>query len=113
MGGVLNTIPYFGSAVAVGIFFLAGLLQFNQIDMALLTGGVFLLITTLESICVTPWLLGRTARMNNVAVFGGLLFWGWLWGPWGLLLAFPIMMVIKTVSDRVEVLRPLGELLGE
>jgi predicted PurR-regulated permease PerM len=112
VGGVLNTIPYFGSAIAAAVFFLAAFLQFDRLDLALLAAGAFLAITTLESSLLTPRLLGRTARMNNVAVFVGLLFWGWVWGPWGLLLAFPITVVIKTVSDRVGPLKPLGELLG-
>jgi predicted PurR-regulated permease PerM len=51
--------------------------------------------------------------MSNVAVFIGLLFWGWVWGAWGMLLAYPILVVIKTTSDHVEGLKPLGELLGE
>jgi predicted PurR-regulated permease PerM len=50
--------------------------------------------------------------MNAVAVFIGVLFWGWLWGVWGLLLGIPIMMVIKAVCDRVDHLKPIGELLG-
>jgi len=75
--------------------------------------GSFLVITTVESSWLTPRLLGRVGRMNNVAVFVALLFWGWVWGPWGLLLAYPITVVVKTVSDQVESMRPLGELLGE
>ena len=112
MAGLLNSIPYLGSAVAAIVFFLAALLQFDSFTMAIVTAGVFIAITTIESTLVTPWLLGRTVRMNNVAVFGGLLFWGWLWGPWGMALSFPIMVVIKTVSDRIDPLRPLGEMLG-
>ena len=82
------------------------------LSLALLTAGVFVAITSIESMLITPWLLGRTGRMNNVAMFGGLLFWGWLWGPWGMALSFPIMTVIKTVADRVQPLRPIGEMLG-
>jgi predicted PurR-regulated permease PerM len=81
--------------------------------MAILTAGLYLLCTATEGLVLKPWLIGRGARMNNVAVFFSLLFWGWLWGPWGMLLAFPVMMVIKVVADHVEKLRPLGELLGE
>lgn len=112
MAGLLNMIPFLGSSVAAVIFFLAALLQFDSVSMALLTAGIFVAITSVESMLVTPWLLGRTGRMNNVAMFGGLLFWGWLWGPWGMALSFPIMTVIKTVADRVQPLRPIGEMLG-
>jgi predicted PurR-regulated permease PerM len=112
LAGVMNSIPFLGSAVAAVVFFLAALLQFDSINMALATAGVFIAITSVESILVTPWLLGRTVLMNNVAVFGGLFFWGWLWGPWGMMLAFPMMVVIKTIVDRIEPLEPLGEILG-
>jgi predicted PurR-regulated permease PerM len=112
MAGLLNAIPFLGSAVAAVVFFLAALLQFDTIGMALVVVGVFALITSLESMLLTPWLLGRTVRMNNVALFASLLFWGWLWGPWGMALSFPIMAVIKTVVDHVEPFRPVSEILG-
>jgi predicted PurR-regulated permease PerM len=112
VAGLLNTFPFLGSAVAAVVFFLAALLQFDSVGAAVIVPGVFILITSVEGMLVTPWLLGRTVRMNNVAVFAGLLFWGWLWGPWGMALSFPMMAVIKTVVDRVDPLRPVGEILG-
>jgi predicted PurR-regulated permease PerM len=51
--------------------------------------------------------------MNQVAVFAGLLFWSWVWGIWGMLLAVPMMMVIKVICDHVEALNPVGHLLGD
>ncbi len=111
--GVFNTIPYLGPVVVTGGTALVGLLQFGTIDMALLVGGISLVITSLEGYLLTPWLTGRASRMSAVVVFVSVLFWGWLWGVWGLLLGVPIMMIIKAVCDRVEDLRPIGELLGE
>ena len=58
-------------------------------------------------------LMGRAAQMNPVAIFVGLLFWSWLWGVWGTVLAVPMLMMIKAICDHVEDLRPIGELLGE
>ena len=52
-------------------------------------------------------------RVNPVAVFIGFLFWGWLWGIWGMLLAMPLLMVLRTVADSVEDLKPLAELLSD
>lgn len=66
-----------------------------------------------EALEVIEELLGRAARMNQVAIFCGLLFWSWMWGLWGMLLAVPMMMVMKAFCDRVEGLRPLGELVSE
>lgn len=57
--------------------------------------------------------MSRTAQMNHISVFAGLLFWGWMWGAWGLFLAMPIMMVVKVVCDHVEGLQPIGDFLGE
>jgi predicted PurR-regulated permease PerM len=51
--------------------------------------------------------------MNSAAVFIALLFWGWLWGVWGMLLSVPITVVVKVVSERVEPLQPVAELLAE
>lgn len=109
---VLNNVPYLGPVVVSGGTALLGLLQFGTIEMALLVGGVSLLITTLEGYLLTPWLAGKAGRINPVAIFLGILLWGWLWGVWGLLLGMPITMVIKAVCDRVEGLQQVGELLG-
>lgn len=110
---VFNNIPYVGPVVITVATSLFALLQFGSLQMALLVGGVALLITSLEGNVLTPWLTSRASRMNAVAVFISLLLWGWLWGVWGLLLAMPIMMAIKAVCDRVEDFQPVGELLGE
>lgn len=110
---VFNTIPYLGPVIVTGGTSLVAFLQFGTIDMALLVGGVSLLITSLEGYLLTPWLTGRASRMSPLVVFVGVLFWGWLWGVWGLLLGIPIIMMIKAVCDRVEDLKPIGELLGD
>jgi predicted PurR-regulated permease PerM len=111
-GGVLNLIPYIGSAVVTGAAALVAFLQFGEIDMALAVAGASLVIHTIVGNLLMPWLTSRSSRMNPVAVFIGVLGWGWLWGVWGLLLGIPIMMVVKAVCDRVEHLKPVGELLG-
>jgi predicted PurR-regulated permease PerM len=113
VAGVFNTIPYLGPVVVTGGTALVALLQFGTIDMALVVGGISLVITSLEGYLLTPWLTGRASRMSAVVVFVSVLFWGWLWGVWGLLLGVPIMMIIKAVCDRVDDLKPIGELLGE
>jgi predicted PurR-regulated permease PerM len=111
--GVFNTVPYLGPVIVTGGTALVAFLQFGTIGMALLVSGISLAITSLEGYLLTPWLIGRTGRMNPVVVFIGVLFWGWLWGVWGLLLGVPIIMIIKAVCDRVEDLAPIGELLGD
>lgn len=112
-GFVLNFIPYFGSIVVTGGSALMGLVQFNTFEMALLVGGVSLAIHSIEGYILTPWMTSRASRMNAVAVFVGVLAWGWLWGIAGLFLGVPIMMAIKAVCDRVDDLKAVGELLGD
>ena len=111
--GILNTVPYVGPMlVMVGSAFVA-LLQNGSINLALMAGGLSLVITAIEGYLITPILLGQATRMNAVAIFVGVLFWSWLWGIWGALLAVPILVVIKTAADHVEDLKPVAELLGD
>jgi predicted PurR-regulated permease PerM len=111
--GVLNSIPYLGPVVVSAGLAIVAFLQFGTWSMVFYVAGVALLITTLEGFLLTPALVGKAASMNQVAVFVGLLFWSWLWGFWGAILAVPMLMVVKTMCDRIEGLQPLGELLGE
>ena len=113
LAGVTNLIPYVGSVIVMAASALVAFLQFNGIEMALAVGGASLLIHTVVGNLLTPWLTSRTSRMNPVAVFVGVIFWGWLWGIWGLLLGVPVLMVVKAICDRVEDLQPIGELLGD
>jgi predicted PurR-regulated permease PerM len=111
--GVFNSIPYFGPVVVTGGIALVAFMQFGTIGMAVFVSGVALVITSLEGFLLTPWLTSRAASMNAVAIFVGLLFWSWLWGVWGTLLAVPMLMVFKAVCDRIEDLKTVGELLGD
>jgi predicted PurR-regulated permease PerM len=113
VAGLFNSVPYLGPVmVTAGL----GLLTFMQFDDLRTTGYVAfatLAITSLEGWLLTPALMSRAARMNPVAIFVGLLFWSWIWGVWGTILAVPMMMMLKTTCDHVEALQPIGELLGE
>jgi predicted PurR-regulated permease PerM len=113
LAAVTNLIPYIGSVIVMAAAGLVAFLQFNGMEMALLVGGTSLVIHTLVGNLLVPVLTSRTSQMNPVAVFVGVIFWGWLWGIWGLLLGIPIMMVAKAICDHVEDLQPIGELLGE
>jgi predicted PurR-regulated permease PerM len=109
---VLNLVPYVGSLITAVASGAVAFLQFGSSNMALLVAGASLVIHTVVGNVITPWLTSRASRMNPVAVFVGLLAWGWLWGVWGLLLGLPILMIVKAVCDRVDDLKPVGEFLG-
>jgi predicted PurR-regulated permease PerM len=110
---LFNSVPYLGPALIGCSTALVAFFQFGTLGMALLVSGVSLFITGLEGYLLTPWLTSRTSRISPVVIFVGVLFWGWLWGVWGLLLGVPIIMIVKAVCDRVEDLKPIGELLGD
>ncbi len=113
VAAVTNLVPYAGSVAMMAASSLLAFMQFNSIQMALLVGGTSLLIHTLVGNLLLPWLTTRTSRMSPVAALVALIFWGWMWGIWGLLLGVPIVMVVKSVCDKVEDLQAIGELLGD
>jgi predicted PurR-regulated permease PerM len=110
---MLHVIPYFGSLMISGAIGIAAFMQFDSISTALLVTGASLGIATFIGILITTWMTGRIAKMNAAAIFVALLFWGWLWGIWGLLLGVPIIVVVKVVSEHVEGMEIIAGLLGE
>ena len=112
VAAVTNLIPYVGAAIVGGGAATVALVQFGTVDMALLVGAVSFGIHTIVGNVLTPWWMGRASRMSPLAVFVAVLVFGWLWGISGLLLGVPILLVVKSICDRVEDLKPIGELLG-
>jgi predicted PurR-regulated permease PerM len=111
--GVAHVMPYFGPLLITTATGLVAFLQFESLRMVILVAGASMGIATLVGMVVTTWMTGRIAKMNPAAVFVSLLFWGWLWGMWGLLLGVPVVVVIKVVAERVEGMEVVAELLGE
>jgi predicted PurR-regulated permease PerM len=109
---VLHTIPYLGAALVAATVGLAAYLQFGTAQMALLAGGIPVGASIILGIWLQTMLMGRAARMNAASVFISLLFWGMLWGAWGLLLAVPMMVAIKTLCENIEPLKRYGSLLA-
>ena len=113
LAGLFNSIPYFGPVIVAGGTAVVAFVQFGTIPMTLYVSGVSLVITSLEGWLLTPWLTSRTARTNEIAVFVGLIFWSFVWGLWGTLLAVPMLVAVKACCDRIDDLKPVGELLGQ
>ena len=112
LAGAFNVLPLIGPTAAIVLITLAALLQFRELAPTAAAGAIATAVAVIEGNLVTPWLTGRAGELNTVAIFVSVLFWGWLWGIWGLLLAVPIMVSIKAAADRIEALQPLGELLA-
>jgi predicted PurR-regulated permease PerM len=110
--GVFNWVPYFGPIIVSAGLGIVGFVS-GGLTVALQLAGAALVITSLEGWLITPPLLGRAARMSTLAVFVSLLFWSWVWGIWGTILAVPLTSMIKAVSDHVEPLGWLSRLLSQ
>lgn len=112
ISGVMKLLPYIGPVITTAAVTLVAFVQFDNMSQIVLVAAVTLIVTNIEGNLLLPWLTGKMMHMNGAAIFVSLLFWGWVWGAWGVLLAVPLMMVVKVVCDRVESLKPIGELLG-
>ncbi len=110
--GLMNFVPYLGPLVTVGMIALVSLLTFEGVGRALVAPGLYLGLNALEGYLITPMLLGRRLLLNPVVIFLGIIFWGWLWGIPGALMAVPILATFKILCDHMEPLSPIGEFLG-
>ena len=109
---LLNYVPILGPATGVVIFFFVGVFSFPSIWQAFIPASIYLGIHILEGETITPMLLARRFTLNPVMVTSSLMFWDWLWGIPGALLSTPLLAVTKIVCDHIEVLTPLGHMLG-
>ena len=113
LAGIFNSIPYIGPVLVTGGIGVVTFVQFDDVAKTSYVCAVVFAITSLEGFLLTPMLMSRASAMNPVAIFVGLLFWSWIWGIAGTILAVPMLMMLKAICDHVEDLRPVGELLGE
>lgn len=113
LAGVTNYIPYLGALAMAAILGLVALVHFETATQAAMVPLVFLALNFFEGNVITPRLIGERLALNPVVVFTSVLFWGWIWGVMGALMAVPIMAAIKIVCDHIEGLAPIGEFLGQ
>jgi len=111
LGGLLNFIPYFGAVVGMLITGVVAYMQFGFLSASATTMFIYFVLTSIEGNLITPITLSRQLQLNSLAVLLGLIFWGWLWGPVGMLLAIPILAVFRVVGEHVRGLEPVAEIL--
>jgi predicted PurR-regulated permease PerM len=114
-GGVaalLNYIPYFGPVLGMLAVGLGGMFVFDTFTQALLPAGAYLILHLIEADAITPFVLGRRFTLNPVIIFVALMFFVWLWGILGALLAMPLLVTLKVICERVPALATVGELLA-
>jgi predicted PurR-regulated permease PerM len=111
LAALLHYVPYVGSAVGIGIVGLASLTTFAQLSDAALPPLAYLALATLEGHVITPIVLGRTFALSPLIIFMWLVFWGWLWGIAGALIAVPMLMLVKITCEQSRSLAPIAAFL--
>lgn len=109
---LLNFVPILGPTAGVMLFLVAGLVTINPLWAAFLPAALYFLIHLAEGETITPLLLARRFTVNPVLIVLGVVFWYWLWGIVGAVLATPMLAILKIVCDRIERLQPIGHLIG-
>jgi predicted PurR-regulated permease PerM len=109
---LLNFVPIMGPLFGVGIFLLAGLLVIESLLMAMMPAALYLAIHVIEGEIVTPMLLARRFTLNPVLVIISLIFWFWMWGVPGAILAVPMLAITKIVCDGIRPLAAIGHFLS-
>lgn len=113
MGGFLVFLPYLGPLIGITIVTVIAFLTFDSIGRMLLAPAIYIALETVQGQIITPMLVGQRFALNPVAIFIWLIFWGWLWGVIGALLAVPMLTVFKILCDHIEPLVPIGEFVGK
>jgi predicted PurR-regulated permease PerM len=113
LAGVANFVPYLGGLACLVVLTLVSLVTFDSLWRALLVPGVFLVLDTVHSNVITPLLMGRRFTLNTPVLFLGLLFWWYVWGVAGALLAVPLLSALKIVCERVPGLQGIAIFLGD
>lgn len=113
LAGMLNFIPYLGPVVNIAVVGLVAFVSFDHVSHAIMAPLAYLILNGIEASLVTPTVMGWRLQLNPVVIFIALTFWTWVWGIPGALLAVPILASVKITCDRIEILKPIGVLLGK
>ena len=108
----LHFIPYVGSAIGIAVVGLASLASFPELKDAILPPLAYLALTTIEGNIISPIVLGRTFSLSPLVIFAWLVFWGWLWGIFGAVIAVPLLMLIKITCEQSRALSPIAAFLN-
>ena len=112
MVALFNYVPYLGAGTNLCVLTIVAFLTFDDLARVAMVSGTYLLIEIIEGQFVTPILTGKSLTLNPVVIFLTMLFWTWMWGVIGALIAVPLLMTLKILCDHVESLEPLGEFLS-
>lgn len=109
---LLHFIPYVGSLTGLLMITLVAFVTFDDLWRVALTAVTYEVISAAEGMIISPLLLGHRLTLNPVVILISLIFWGWLWGIPGALLAVPLLASFKIMCDHLDPLKSIGEFLG-
>ena len=109
---LLNYVPVLGPTAGVMLFLVVGLVSLDPLWFAFVPAALYLTIHVAEGETITPMLLASRFTVNPVLIILGVIFWYWMWGVCGAILATPLLAIAKIVCDRIEPLRPVGHFIG-
>jgi predicted PurR-regulated permease PerM len=112
MAGFLVYLPYIGPLVGISIVTIVAFLTFDSLARILIVPSIYITLEVIQGYLITPMVLGLRFTLNPVVIFIWFIFWGWMWGIIGALLAFPMLTVFKILCDHIQPLAPIGEFLG-
>src|SRR2546429_6367191 len=112
MVAVLNFVPYLGALTSINCMTIGAVLSFDSLGYALIFPAIYLTFGTLEGSFITPWVMGCSLSLNPVMILLSLMFWGWLWGIVGVILAVPILAAFKIFCAHIKPMEPLAEFLS-
>ncbi|HET7313693.1 AI-2E family transporter [Salinisphaera sp.] len=110
---LLNFIPYLGALAGMVLVAAVALVSFDWIGWVPIVAGIYFGISVIEGQFITPYLVGRSLRLNTVVVFLSISFWAWLWSVVGMVVAVPLLVAIRTLSEHIDGLHALGDFLSE
>lgn len=112
VSGLLNMVPYIGAVLAWLPAFMLAIVKWKSLSHFTIIAIGLLSIHIVAQNLVAPQLVGRQVRLNAVAITISLLFWGWVWGGMGLILAIPITAALRVVCDHTESMKPFARWLS-
>jgi predicted PurR-regulated permease PerM len=112
MAGLLHYIPFLGAVIGITIVTLVAVVTLDAVNSIILVPAVYLALNLLEEYVLLPLVLGRRLMLNPVVLLIWMIFWGWLWGVPGALMAVPLLAIVKIICDRLQPLAPFGEFIG-
>ena len=101
-----------GGVIGVLIAVIVGMISLDSAGEALIAGGAYFALTAVEGQLITPWFVGRSLQLNTVVVFVSVTLWAWLWSVTGMLLATPLLVMIRTLCEHIPVLESFGNFLS-